>query len=367
MKIEKIPTSLRSLGVKRFVHDISMPPRQERIGILSGAGGRSSNNGKVATVFGCGGSVGRYVVNKLARQGHQVIVPYRAEEGRVKDLKLMGDLGQIVPMEFDLRNYDQLVECVRHSDLVVNLMGRFWESRNFSFDEVHNKGAARVAQASRECGVGRLIHFSALNADEESPSEFYASKGRGEKSVTSIFPEATIIRPATTYGTEDYFLNRIGRSKHWHITVDYGQRIHHPVNSHDVALAIDIITRDTFSYNGKVFELVGPQKLTYAQIIDHCSEVLKQDIKTINFPPNLLKSFLKLVHYYPYRCLRPEEIPLMLIDDKIHPDTLKFEHLGIVPQALQHCILSIMRMYRINDYYELGYDTKIPKNAVYKP
>jgi len=41
----------------------------------------------------------------------------------------MGDLGQIVPLEWDARNTDQIAECVRHSDVVYNLAGRDHETR----------------------------------------------------------------------------------------------------------------------------------------------------------------------------------------------------------------------------------------------
>jgi nucleoside-diphosphate-sugar epimerase len=58
---------------------------------------RSSVSGHVATVFGCTGFLGRYLVNRLAQKGTQVIVPYRDEDEK-RHLKVMGDLGQIVPM-----------------------------------------------------------------------------------------------------------------------------------------------------------------------------------------------------------------------------------------------------------------------------
>lgn len=41
------------------------------------------------------GFVGRYVVNELARNGTQVVCPYRSLEEKGITLKQMGDLGQV--------------------------------------------------------------------------------------------------------------------------------------------------------------------------------------------------------------------------------------------------------------------------------
>jgi NADH dehydrogenase (ubiquinone) 1 alpha subcomplex subunit 9 len=72
--------------------------------VRKGTGGRSSVSGIVATVFGATGFLGRYVVQQLAKMGSQVLVPFRGSEDCPRHLKLMGDLGQIVPMKFNPRD-----------------------------------------------------------------------------------------------------------------------------------------------------------------------------------------------------------------------------------------------------------------------
>lgn len=51
-------------------------------------------SGITATVFGASGFLGRYVVNALARQGTQCVLPHRCDDLDVQHLKQMGDLGQ---------------------------------------------------------------------------------------------------------------------------------------------------------------------------------------------------------------------------------------------------------------------------------
>jgi hypothetical protein len=47
---------------------------------------------------------------------------------------------------------------------------------NFSFEQTHIEGARNIARAARECGVEKLIHFSALNASP-NPQTIYIKSG----------------------------------------------------------------------------------------------------------------------------------------------------------------------------------------------
>lgn len=61
-----------------------------------GTGGRSSFNGNVVTVFGATCPLGKVLVSNLTRRGTQVIIPYRGDPMEVRELKVSGDLGQVM-------------------------------------------------------------------------------------------------------------------------------------------------------------------------------------------------------------------------------------------------------------------------------
>lgn len=75
-----------------------------------------------------------------------------------------------------MRNREQIMECVRHSDIVYNLVGRDYETKNFTFEHVHVDGSRAIAEAAAEAGVARFVQVSALNASEDSTSKFLRSK-----------------------------------------------------------------------------------------------------------------------------------------------------------------------------------------------
>lgn len=111
-----------------------------------GTGGRSSFNGMVVTVFGCTGFVGRYVGNKFGKIGSQCLFPYRGDHSEVNRLKLVGDLGQVLFHFYNLNDMDSIRKAITYSNVVVNLVGRDWETKNFKFNDVHVEGARNIAR-----------------------------------------------------------------------------------------------------------------------------------------------------------------------------------------------------------------------------
>lgn len=342
-----------------------------------GTGGRSSFNGIVATVFGCTGFVGRYVCNKLGKIGTQMILPYRSEFCDIIRLKVCGDLGQVLFQYCQLYDEDAIRKAIRHSNVVINLVGREYETKNFKFNDVNVDIARRIARLSRESGVDRLIHLSALNADPnpqphilKTGSNFLRSKYYGELAVREEFPEATIIRPADIYGSEDRFLRyyahvwrrQLRNMPLWH----KGERtFKQPVFVSDVAQAIVNCAKDPDTA-GKVYQAVGPKRYKLSELVDWFYRVMRKDEKwwgyrryDMRYDPTFTfkAKFTEMIcPGAPVASLHMERVELECVTDKVLPNVPTLEDLGVQLTDMESQVPWELRPYRAALYYdaELG-------------
>lgn len=93
-----------------------------------------------------------------------MILPHRSDFYFSRRLKLCGDLGQVLFHPFHLQDEESIYKSLKYSNVVVNLIGKDWPTKNFSYNDVHVEGARRIAKIAKKAGVERLIHVSSLNA-----------------------------------------------------------------------------------------------------------------------------------------------------------------------------------------------------------
>jgi len=349
-----------------------------------GTGGRSSFNGLVVTVFGSTGFLGGHVVNKLGKIGSQVICCYRGDSYDAKNLKPCADLGQILFHFYNLRDEHLIREAVKHSNVVINLVGRNWETKNFKFDDVHVEGARRLAKISREAGVERFIHLSSLNVSPEPTpiifkggSKFLKSKYYGEQAVLEEFPTATIIRPADIYGQQDHFLHHYCHlwRRHlrgiplWH----KGERtIKAPVYASDVAQGIvnAILDPDTA---GKIYQGIGPRRYLLSDLVDWFYLLMRKDEEwgyhrfDMRFAPLfLLKVWLtdKITTSHYIADLHKERLEREHVSAVIDEELPTLEDLGVKLTYMENQVPWELLPYQAYAYYipEKGeYDISPPK------
>lgn len=259
-----------------------------------GTGGRSSFSGRVATVFGATGMMGRILCNRLGKEGTQLIIPYRGDQWDARGLKLVGDLGQVWFLETDIRDPESIRKAIQHSNIVINCIGTNYETRNFKYNDVHVEGPRLIARVARECGVEKLIHFSALNASPNpqkifQQSKFLASKYEGEQAVKEEFEDAVIVRPSTIYGESDrflfYYANDFRRGLRFIPLWRKGEMtIKMPVHQSDVADGIMKIVKDK-DIKGITYDFVGPDKYLLSDIIDYVFQLIQRPIVRTHLTP----------------------------------------------------------------------------------
>ncbi|KAG5513602.1 hypothetical protein PMAC_001034 [Pneumocystis sp. 'macacae'] len=326
---------------KKLIHDIQIS-RTGKALIKKGTGGRrSSISGHVATVFGATGFLGRYIVNKLAKHGTTVIIPWRDQDSK-RHLKILGDLGQIVMMEFDLRNKTSVEESIRHSNVVYNLIGRDYETKNFSYKDVHVYGAATIAEACVKYNIDRLIHISALNANVTSPSHFYKTKGLGEEAVYNIFPEVTIVRPSIMFGAEDRFLSFLANAKIL-LTINNNRELIRPTYVKDVAHALELMMFDD-STRGQIYELYGPHEYSVAEVLTMITDIIHRRPWHFNVPKPIFSIITSILNLLWWPTIAPDQIQMQCINYKTTSNAKTYTDLGIKPHHLDKLAPKYLRI-----------------------
>jgi NADH dehydrogenase len=150
----------------------------------------ASNLDTLVTVFGGSGFVGRNVVRALAKRDYRIRVAVRRPE-LAGHLQPLGKVGQIHAVQANLRYPASVEAAMRDSHAAINLVGILAESGAQTFEAVQGLGAGAVAKAAAAFGA-RMVHVSAIGADDNSLSRYARAKAAGEKAVLSAVPSATI-------------------------------------------------------------------------------------------------------------------------------------------------------------------------------
>jgi len=331
-------------------------------------GGRSSVSGVRATIFGCTGFVGRYVVNRLGRIGTQCVLPYRGDGMNARHLKLMGDLGQMIPLPFDLGYEDTVKRTVDRSNVVINLIGNMHKTRNFDYDDTHVKVTHRICKVAAESGnVEKFIHVSAHGASHDSPSEFLRSKAAGEEVVRDFFPNATIIRPTTAFGHEDKFINRYGFFMNMSSIVpvlDPDARIQ-PIFVQDLAQAIVNAVSSTDA-PGKTYNIAGPDTFTYEELVDMIKEeTVRPEAFVQQLPPVVARGLGKLMQFglpTKWRLLSPDLVDQMMVDQTLKQNDLTTA-LKVDPTPLKR-ELGALCLLHSGDRVPYRFETKYQQSSI---
>jgi NADH dehydrogenase len=309
-----------------------------------------SNYDTLVTVFGGSGFVGRHVVRALAKRHYRIRVAVRRPELAVH-LQPLGRVGQIHAVQANLRHPGSVAAAVRDADVVINLVGILFERGRQRFDAVQTAGAEAVAQAAAQYGA-RLVHMSALGADDNSPSAYARSKAAGEKAVLAAAPGATVFRPSVMFGPEDDFFNKFAALARFMPALPLiggGMTRFQPVFAGDVALAFAAAAAGE-TKPGTTYELGGTEVLSFRELMDYVLATVERRRLLVPIPFWLAKLEATFLQFMPKPLLTPDQVELLRGDSVVSEAAAREDRtlrgLGIEPTSMQAIVPSYLWRFR---------------------
>ncbi|MBS0477771.1 MAG: complex I NDUFA9 subunit family protein [Proteobacteria bacterium] len=286
---------------------------------------------KIVTLIGGGGFIGRYVAQELLARGARVRIAER-DPRRAWFVKPLGGLGQTQFAACDVTRPDTVVRTVAGSDAVVYLVGTWGPN----FKDIQQDGLRAAAEAATAAGVEAFVDISAIGADPESDSRYYATKGAGEAAARAAFPDAVIMRPSVVFGPEDRFVNRFAAMVAATPIVPVlkpGAQFQ-PVHVVDVARAVARVLGDAGAHKGKTFELAGPEVITMAELIRWIAATIGRSPELIELP-DAAGGLLSLFGFLPGAPIKRDQWKMLQTDNVATGALPGLSALGIAPTPME--------------------------------
>ncbi|MEM6384228.1 MAG: complex I NDUFA9 subunit family protein [Pseudomonadota bacterium] len=319
------------------------------------APGNAGLNGKLVTVFGGSGFLGRYVVRELAKKGYRVRVAVRRPD-LAGHLQPMGAVGQVHAVQANLRFDWSVDRAIEGADAVVNLVGILFESGKQSFSSIQADGPALIAQACAKAGISNFVHMSAIGADATSDAGYARTKALGEHAVLLAVPDAIIMRPSIVFGPEDEFFNRFANMARFSpiLPVVGPTTKFQPVYVGDVGDAVALAI-DGAAKPGTIYELGGPEIDTFEGLMERMLKVIERRRPIIALPRNVAMLQARVFELLPKPVLTVDQVKLLAKDNVVSQaaldDSRTLEGLGLTASAMDAILPTYLWRYRKHGQY----------------
>jgi uncharacterized protein YbjT (DUF2867 family) len=264
-------------------------------------------------VTGGTGFVGSSLRAALAGRRLRLLVRDRAKHAALAS-------SDVEVIEGDVTRAETLTEAVAGCEAVISLTAIIEERGGATFDSVIRQGNVNLVAAARRAGVARFLLMSALGARHDPAFPYFEAKWQAEQAVRASGLSWTIFRPSVIFGPGDGFITVLAdliRKAPIVPVVGSGRAKFQPVFVDEVAASF-VNALDDPATAGKVFELGGPEILTYEELLDLIAAKLDKRRPKVHVPVGLMKAVVTVTRPLP-KALRPpvteEQLKMLAIDN----------------------------------------------------
>jgi len=242
----------------------------------------------VHAVTGAFGYSGRYLATRLLEEGKTVITLTNS----VNRSNPFAGKVRAFPLLFE--DPDRLAASLAGVEVLYNTYWVRFNHKLFTHAQAVENSVALFTAAKR-AGVRRLVHVSITNADENSPLEYFAGKGKLERALKESGLSYAILRPTVLFGREDILINNIAWAlRHFPFFTIFGDGSYRlqPIHVDDLAELAVAAGKGT---ENTLINAIGPETFTYRELVTAVGTAIGRTRPLVNVPPGLGFAMGKLV------------------------------------------------------------------------
>ena len=272
---------------------------------------------KNCLIFGGSGQIGRNLIRKLTKSNYKVTVVTRNIHQKSYIIKTQANAGYIDIIESNIFDEDKIRKLFQKADICINLIGILFEKKNGNtFKNIHTIFPSLLAKLCKEYNIKHFIHLSALGINEATDSDYAQSKLLGEEEILKNFPLATIIRPSIVYSVDDNFttnfMTLLNRLPFFPLYYN-GKTKFSPIHCSDLTdVILHVISNSIYS---KIIECVGPEIITFKEIIQKLLILIGKKRILLPLPLMIANSTAKIFEYMPNPILTRDQLKLLRHDN----------------------------------------------------
>jgi len=272
---------------------------------------------KNCLIFGGSGQIGRNLIRKLTKNDYKVTVVTRNIHQKSYVIKTQANAGYIDVVEAQIFDEKKIRELFKKADICINLIGILYEQKKGNtFKNIHTVFPSLLAKLCKEYKLKHFIHLSALGINDAVDSSYAKSKLEGENNILKNFSNAIILRPSIVYSVDDNFttnfMTLLNRTPGFPIFYK-GRTKFSPIHCSDLTDIIYYVISNKVNVN--IIECVGPEVLTFKNILEKLLKLINKKRLLVPFPLPLAKFVAGFYELFPEPLLTKDQLKLLKYDN----------------------------------------------------
>ena len=269
-------------------------------------------------LFGASGQIGKSIIRKFTKNNYRVIAVTRSIHRKGYQIKTQSNYGYLEVVELNAFNEENISHLMEKSSICINLIGILYEKKKNHFIDVHSEFPSLLSNLSKKKKLKQFIHISALGIENASDSLYATSKLAGENLVKKNFNNSLILKPSIVYSVDDNFTTNLMTllSRMPIMPLYYnGNTKFTPIHVTDLAEIIFEVVQKKIV--GETIECVGPEVLTFKDIILKILKSIKKKRILIPMPLFFAKVLAKILQVMPKPLLTMDQLNLLKYDNVV--------------------------------------------------